>query len=209
MKPRQLKALLLLVLIAGMLHAEDQPQEAISPKTPAALVKQQTVPMPVKEASAQPAPALDDLLSRHQGLVEQLVVALRDSEGEVRETTMYTLGRIGKRAIPALIEKLRDKDRDLRANAAYVLAQLGKDSQEALPSLLIALKDGDREVRRRAAYAIHRIIIDTAPAVKEEGEMPVTYRLSWQAADPGLLLPTEVPANLPPIRSSNKPVNRP
>ena len=64
-------------------------------------------------------------------------------------------------------------------------------------------------MRRRAAYAIHRIILEVAPATREDEEMPVTYRLSWQATDPGLLMPGEAPANLPTIRSSSKPVSRP
>jgi HEAT repeat protein len=219
MKPRQIKALLLLVLIVGMLRAGDKPDgppskdRAEPVKAPSAETTSwhPAAQLPAKTASkvAAPATPLEELLSRHQDLVDSLVDSLRDGEGEVRETTMYTLGRIGKRAVPSLIAKLRDKDRDLRANAAYVLAQLGRDSQESLPSLMIALKDGDREVRRRAAYAIHRIILEVAPATKEDEEMPVTYRLSWQATDPGLLMPGEAPANLPTIRSSSKPVSRP
>jgi hypothetical protein len=93
-------------------------------------------------------------------LIPPLIDALKDSDTEVRRSAAGALAHLGQPAVAALVDVLKDKDKDkeLRANAAYVLGQMGTGGQEAVPTLVKLLKDDDRDVRRRAAYAIQNIV---------------------------------------------------
>jgi hypothetical protein len=95
---------------------------------------------------------------QYKELVPPLLDALSDADGGVRQLAAATLIKIGPDAVRPLIEALKAKDRETRANAAYVLGRLGEPAQEALPALAKALKDDDKEVRRRAAYALHNLV---------------------------------------------------
>jgi hypothetical protein len=95
---------------------------------------------------------------QYKDVIAPLLDALADSDGSVRQLAAATLVRIGPDAVPPLIEALNAKDRETRANAAYVLGHLARSARTALPALARALKDDDKEVRRRAAYAIHNIV---------------------------------------------------
>jgi HEAT repeat protein len=72
------------------------------------------------------------------------------------------LRKIGKEAVPALVQALRDPDVHMRRNAELVMISLagpyeGKpqvDIQEALPALVEATRDSDGSVRAWAAGAI-------------------------------------------------------
>lgn len=130
------------------------------------LILHQTIdtPAPVR---AQPegvavgfpaAPRRPAEVGQYKELVAPLLATLADSDGGVRQLAAATLVKIGVDAVLPLVEALKSKNKDTRANAAYVLGQMGDLSQNALPALATALKDEDREVRRRAAYAIHVII---------------------------------------------------
>ncbi len=69
-------------------------------------------------------------------------------------------------AVKALCEALKDKDADVRKNAAVSLGRIGKDAKEAVPALAEALKDTDTDVRGAAALALGRIGKDAAGATE-------------------------------------------
>jgi vesicle coat complex subunit len=119
----------------------------------------------------------------YKELIPPLIDALKDSDTEVRQSAVGALASMGHQAVPALVEVLKDKDKDkeLRANVAYVLGQMGTGGQEAVPALVKLLKDDDTHVRRRAAYAIQSI-------VKASGE-PGPGMMPGMPGGPGLGYP--------------------
>jgi hypothetical protein len=137
---------------------------------------------------------------QYRDIVPPLLDGLADADGGVRQLAAATLVATGRDAVAPLIEALKSKDRDTRANAAYVLGHLGEAAREALPALAKALKDEDKEVRRRAAYALHSIVsrhqaaaLSTAAAESPEGAASPIVAMPLQPMqtplDPGLLLP--------------------
>ena len=64
------------------------------------------------------------------------------------------LAKIGKPAVPALIEALKDKDRHRGRYAARALRQMGQDAADAIPALSEALDDADVETRDYAVEAL-------------------------------------------------------
>ncbi|MEM4359453.1 MAG: HEAT repeat domain-containing protein, partial [Candidatus Bilamarchaeaceae archaeon] len=75
---------------------------------------------------------------------------------EEREGAAEALGKIGDaRAVPVLIDALKDKDRYVRYEAAEALGKIG--DARAVPVLIDALKDKDRYVRYEAAEALGKI----------------------------------------------------
>jgi hypothetical protein len=147
------------------------------------------------------------------------VEALADADGSVRQSAAATLVKIGQDALQPLIDALKAKDRETRANAAYVLGHLSQSGREALPALAKVLKDDDKEVRRRAAYAIHNIVSrgETAAVVvapraddggPDAGGGGVALRGVTLAGPPGtggLLAPMDPGLLLPPPSLPNKP----
>jgi hypothetical protein len=106
---------------------------------------------------------------QYKEIVPALLGALADPDGKVRQLAAATLVKIGPDAVPPLVEALKAKDRETRANAAYVLGHLSGAAHEALPPLAGALKDQDQEVRRRAAYAIYNIVNHSEMATAAAG----------------------------------------
>jgi HEAT repeat protein len=67
-----------------------------------------------------------------------------------------------KKAIPALIQALIDKDEDVRYAVAYALGKIGRNAgpakaAKAVPALTEALKDENQFVRENAAKALKQI----------------------------------------------------
>ena len=90
-----------------------------------------------------------------EAAVDGLIVALKDSDEDVRCQAAWALGRTGKtRAVEALIAALEDAPA-VRKQAIRALGEIG--DPRALPALNVALKDEDPRVRRYAAKAIARI----------------------------------------------------
>jgi HEAT repeat protein len=89
---------------------------------------------------------------------------LSREEEEVRARRMAaeTLGKSGPKAVPALIDMLKDENSGVRMSAAYALGQIGPDAKAALPALMRLLEDKSSEARGSAAEAVARI----APAEK-------------------------------------------
>ena len=90
-----------------------------------------------------------------EAAVDGLLVALKDTDEDVRCQAAWALGRTGRtRAVDALIEALKDTP-EVRKQAVRALGEIG--DRRALPALNVALKDEDPRVRRYAAKAIARI----------------------------------------------------
>jgi hypothetical protein len=82
-----------------------------------------------------------------------------------QEAAADALGRIGKPAIPQLIESLKSENPEVRLISAQVLARMGSDAEEAVPHLVPLLEDSDQRIRKAAARALGRIGPEAAAAV--------------------------------------------
>ena len=83
---------------------------------------------------------------------------MRAPDKHERARAARVLGGIGAdagRAIPVLLEVLRDREAIVRFDAAKALEKMGDAAREALSE---ALQDDDEVVRRIAAEALARII---------------------------------------------------
>jgi hypothetical protein len=175
-----------------------------SPPAARAARQDDDLPTPRPSRSAQPPVGS----AHYKDLIPSLLAALTDSDGVVRQLAAATLVKIGPQAVGPLTEALSFKDRETRANAAYVLGHIGEQAAEALPALAKALKDEDKDVRRRAAHAIHHIVslgeaaaATGTPAIRAMGPVPApmptisssspmsTSATSTGPWDPGLLVP--------------------
>ena len=119
--------------------------------------------------------------------VEALIAALADSDPDVRETVVMTLGRMrDQRIVPALLPLLKDSNADVREHAVFALTRSGDPravaavmtmiddaspdvrqqavhllgqsrNREAVPALLKALKDSSADVRQQAVFGLGRL----------------------------------------------------
>ena len=72
----------------------------------------------------------------------------------------------GSRAVPGLIEQLKDEDATARIQAAQWLAKLGPDAHDALPALVdLALHDPNQDASAAAGTAIHTLDLQAAREV--------------------------------------------
>jgi HEAT repeat protein len=79
------------------------------------------------------------------------------------------MGRKARKAVPALIETLRDTDKNVRKAAALALADIRPDAREAVSALCeVVLNDDEAAVRRRAAVSLGEIGTGEAVAALEE-----------------------------------------
>ncbi|MCA9186095.1 MAG: HEAT repeat domain-containing protein [Pirellulaceae bacterium] len=73
------------------------------------------------------------------------------------ETAVDSLGRIGRPAVPGLMQMLRHPLAYRREQAAQILARIGPDAREAVPVLVETLRDPNENVRKAAARALGQI----------------------------------------------------
>ncbi len=81
-------------------------------------------------------------VSAGQEDVPALILKLKDKDKVVRRSAALALGKIGPAAVPALIAALKDDDGLMRENAADALGQIGPVAKEAVPALEAAARDG-------------------------------------------------------------------
>jgi beta-lactamase regulating signal transducer with metallopeptidase domain/HEAT repeat protein len=116
--------------------------------------------------------------------IEALIAALADSDPDVREMVVVTLGRMrDERIVPALLPLLKDSNADVREHVVFALARSGDPraaaavmtmiddaspdvrqqavhllgqsrNREAVPVLLKALKDSSADVRQQAVFGL-------------------------------------------------------
>lgn len=91
----------------------------------------------------------------HDDYIEELLKRLRHAEEREQRHAIQALARLGRRAVPALLDALQGDDWTLRRHAATVFAEARDD--RAIPLLCQALGDWDWEVRREAARALQAV----------------------------------------------------
>jgi len=111
--------------------------------------------IPIIQSELRAAPVDFD-----ETIIRRLIVALKDSDPDVRQNISIALAKVGPAAVELLIATLKSKESstEQRAGVAYTLGQIGSPARAALPALLDALEDADLDVRRQASYAISRLI---------------------------------------------------
>lgn len=144
-------------------------QSASNPTVPDAVRKQ------LDERAAEPRPVpsddLDEAFRRASagtsgGPTQVRRFAVRPfEEWTMREVAAAALGRIGRPAVPKLVEALESSNPALRQKAADTLARIGPAASDAVPALIKALRDTDPLVRKSAARALGQIGPDAEDAV--------------------------------------------
>jgi HEAT repeat protein len=67
------------------------------------------------------------------------------------------IGRDAKDAVPGLINALKDKEEDVRRDAAAALGRIGPDASAAVVSLVELFKDPRKPVRKQGIHAVEEI----------------------------------------------------
>lgn len=89
-------------------------------------------------------------------LIVALIGALRSEENAgMRNSAAEVLVKTGRQAVPALINELKDPDRDIRKFSIDILKEIG--DRGAVPSLIEALRDPDNNVSSAAAEALGKM----------------------------------------------------
>lgn len=156
---------------------------------------------------ARPSPTPED--------VPGLIAKMKASYDTKSWSAVYAFGRIGRPAVPALIEVLRDRtlpshsnvSQPARYQAAFALAQIGPPAADAVPTLLTTLGDRseDEGVRWAAASALGSIghqPNEVVPALVAVLEEPSSFGSSLSGYAVGALaqLASQQTAALPALR---------
>ncbi|MGB6688443.1 MAG: HEAT repeat domain-containing protein [Terracidiphilus sp.] len=97
---------------------------------------------------------LHDLKSKNAFVRAQAAESLCNNSGP--DSPDYNREQTRK-AIPALIEALKDTDPTVRSYAALALGNIPRDMRAAVPALIDALQDKDRSVRENAIQSLGSI----------------------------------------------------
>ena len=115
-----------------------------------------------KEALGQLGPDVEVAL----GVVKNILTnASKDRSWEqqrMQDFAFSFLRKIGDRAVPYLIELLRDKDVNLRREAFFALRDIGPEAKAAIPALMQIVDGEDKWAQEKARDALKRI--------REEGQ---------------------------------------
>jgi HEAT repeat protein len=98
----------------------------------------------------------DALVAIGEKAVPQLIQALRDDNKQVRGEAMLTLHRIGEKAIPYLIQVLKDPEENVHVRYGVSIV-LADIGEKAVPQLIQALRNEQRFVRAASAHALGQI----------------------------------------------------
>src|SRR5687767_11014540 len=75
-----------------------------------------------------------------KGSVEEFSKQLRSSDVTLRGSAAAALAKMGKEAVPVLVDALKDNDANIRGHAAHALGQIGPPARDAVPALVQALR---------------------------------------------------------------------
>lgn len=121
---------------------------------------------------------------RYPNLVEQVAQLYRSSkEGDprIRQYLTLVLGKLGDaRAVPLLIDALRDPVVETRIYALIALAELR--DRRAVPAIIEATRDQEKDVRKTAVYALGEIGDARAVPVLESALNDQTADIRFNAA---------------------------
>jgi HEAT repeat protein len=91
---------------------------------------------------------------------DELIADLKSSqEGDRIKAVRLLQERKGDAAkvVPAMIQALKHKDREMRLSAAIGLGYFGDQAKDAIPALQEAQRDRDARIREAASVALSRI----------------------------------------------------
>ena len=138
-------------------------------------------------------------------LVPALIDSLKDKEKDVRQFAASSLVKIGKDAVTPLVDLLESKDKSQRANAAYVLGQMGAVAREDALPLLIKALKDDAREVRIRAA----FAIDRMVA-SAQNTMPNMPTMMMNAmARPTEKTKVTVPADPGTVPPSGEPIKKP
>jgi hypothetical protein len=84
--------------------------------------------------------------------IKSLIADLRSKDGMLRQRSRRSLVTIGKPAVISLVQLLRDRNYQVRWEAAKALGEIGDG--RAVPALIVALEDEEFDVRWLAAEGL-------------------------------------------------------
>jgi HEAT repeat protein len=102
-------------------------------------------------------PDSGDLGALSRMALQAFLFALHDTEAEVRIQGQLGLIRLGKPAVPVVVEALKGTDVLIRRQAVEILKRLRADARSAVPVLVRTLSDADSEVGQGAGWALEEI----------------------------------------------------
>ena len=114
---------------------------------------------------ADAARALVLLAPQAETAISALGRALQDESPTVSIRAAEVLARIGKRAVPALIDVLEKGDIAARNSATYAIGVIGPEARTAIPALINELKHGPTYDAKQPAYALGKIGPAATPAL--------------------------------------------
>ena len=91
--------------------------------------------------------ALHIIKVEDQNVIDLLINLLSDSDPYINGKAAEILSKVGKKAVPYLIEALGDSNSNVRWCAAISLNKMGNNAEDAKPDLIKALKDENVNVR--------------------------------------------------------------
>jgi HEAT repeat protein len=91
--------------------------------------------------------------------VRPLIQAIKDKDSEIRSTATDALGKIGKEAVPVLVEALQgDINSNVRLACCQALGEIGPEAKDAIPVLrATSTEDRNKDVQKAALVAIDKI----------------------------------------------------
>ena len=99
-----------------------------------------------------------DDFSARQKLGPPLTMSVRDrSRWSVQDFARESLSKIGSAAVPAVLELLKDPDRNQRSSAVWILSMMGSEAKAAVPVLVETLQDKDLRLREDVAVCLGEI----------------------------------------------------
>ena len=97
--------------------------------------------------------------------IPELVEQLKDKKGHVRDLARDNLILLGDLALPAVVPAMKDPDKGLRSRAVYIIGEMGPAAQGAIGDLLEAAKANNFEQLYAAMGALLKIGPASVPAL--------------------------------------------
>jgi hypothetical protein len=89
--------------------------------------------------------------------IPHLEKAIQDEISDIRSSAAYSLGEIGEKAFPALLQCLKSNDASVRFYGLYGFRIAGPKSQSCIKAIIPMLADKEASVRRQALIALETI----------------------------------------------------
>lgn len=140
---------------------------------------------PAWQVRAAVAVTLQTIQPQSPKWVTALGMRLLDPEPSVQHTAAQTLSRLGRVALPLLVQMSRSPHTKARKHALSALACYGKTSSVAVKALRNALRDPQWQIAQDAASALSQVGPPAAPAIPDlikllhSKKTPLRLMASW------------------------------